>query len=910
MSAKPPTTFLHTGKIPLPQAVAARLSLTEGNSWDHVLVVLPTMETSRRVVEALLADHEVVFPPQFATPLTLIPFGEGEGVATATQAGMAWHAVLSEARDCPLTFGEHSDTKLAGSFVTLIRDLAAGGWSIPDAAKILLARDARWEEWCGLWNSYQQRLKGAGLRCPAEAQLETAASFTPPAGITKILIAGVADIPPLALRAVQNCQTEIFLHAPGADRSAFDEFGRALPEFWSRAHIHALDSQIHVVSDPAELGRALVEIPSSARMAVFSGEAGLSADLACSLEEAGRLGFLPEGNPVNRHPVTRLAMLLARLPGDGSWKHLETLIFHPDFSEWLAALLPGDAHKDWNRLGALTFCPDLPDILPRLHQPRCSDDEPSRLSLLKSFSPLLEKLQGLARSLAVPQAAPALRNILEEIYGPRDLARREGDKEAAKAVISLLDEISAFPELAKIDAATLLTMLEAVPGTWTPSREPGAVEIEGWLELAGEDAPVVVLAGLNEGLLPTKRRVDALLPDAARAALGLDDAVSRQARDASILHAALAVRPPENVVIFSLQQAADGSPLKPSRLLLRVPDEVLAHRVALLVPATLASPVERPLRRFSESPFRIARPERPITALSVTAFKSFLSCPLRFFLTNRLGFYSPQTGSPCLVATDFGSWIHDMLKQLGTHPVLAASQNADEIRSWLLPRWDALFIGLEADVTLMLQRESGRLRLEEFANAQAAMRAEGWRTALVEWKFSDLTRPGWPLALKGRIDRVDVRDGAMMLIDYKTGGLKKNKNPARSAHLAKARKPGRFGIKPEYAVLGGDVWCDLQLPLYAIAMKIASPVEIPEDIRLAYFLLADEVADTGLYEWTDADMASAESCAAGVAREVAADAVLEWIAAGDFSRFEVDPKYDDFEPLSLSHYIEEGALIV
>ncbi|MFA7233469.1 MAG: PD-(D/E)XK nuclease family protein [Terrimicrobiaceae bacterium] len=907
MPAKPPATILHTGKIPLPQAVAARLR--SGNEWDHLLVVLPTIEAGRRVVDALMGDNGVIFPPRFATPLTLIPFGEGEGVATATQAGMAWHATLSEAVDCPLTFGEHPGAGLAGSFVTLTRDLAAGAWNIPAAAKILSPRDPRWLEWRGLWESYMARLASVGLRCPAEEQIAAAENFSPPPGITQILVAGVADLPPLALRALRNCGAEIFIHAPGSDRGAFDEFGRARPEFWSQAILPVQDRQIRVVSDPAQLGRAVAGIGSPSRIAVFSGDAGLSADIVCALEESGRAGFQPEGNPLNRHPVTRLAMLVARLPGDGSWSHLETLVFHPDFSDWISDLFPDEAHEDWNRLGALTFCPDLPDLPERLRHSRSSDDESSRKYLLKTFSPLLEKLLGLERSMASPNAAGALRKILADIYGPRDMGRRPGDKEAAKAVIALLDEIAAFPALAQIDAAALLTMLEAVPGTWTPSRDPGAVEIEGWLELAGEDAPVIVLAGLNEGLLPTKRRVDPLLPDAARAALGLDDAVSRHARDTAVLHAALAVRDPHDAHILSLRQAADGSPLKPSRLLLRVPDKDLAQRVKGLVQVPAAH-IEPPPRRFVEEPLRIARPPGPIRSLHATAFKSHLSCPLRCYLANRLGFSEPRTGSPNLGADVFGSWIHDVLKQLGNDPVLASSRNADEIRSWLISRWDGLFQGLEDDVTLMLQRESGRLRLEEFSRAQAAMRADGWRTELVEWKFSDITPPGWPLALRGRIDRVDARDGAILLIDYKTGGLKKNSNPARTAHLSRARPPGRFGIKPEYAFLGGDVWCDLQLPLYALAISLARPIGVPEEIRLAYFLIADEVAETGLCEWEDADMAGAGRCAAGVAAEVADDAVLDWIAERDFSRFEVDPEFDDFASLALSRYIEEGALVV
>ena len=308
MPAKPPAIVLNTGKIPLPQALAAHLRPAGEKSLDHILVVLPTIEAGRRVVDALLGESDIIFPPRFATPLTLVPFGEGDGVATATQAHMAWHATLSEAKDCPLTFGDHPGTKLAASFVALTRDLAAGSLNIPAAAAILSGRDPRWEEWRALWKSYMARLASAGLRCPAEAQIEAAENFRSPDGITKILVAGVADLPPLALRAIQSCETEILVHAPGLDGDGFDEFGRARPEFWSRALMPVGDAQIQVVSDPAHLGRAVVGIESTSRIAVFSGDAGLSTDIACALEESRREGFMPEGNPLNRHPVARGAI--------------------------------------------------------------------------------------------------------------------------------------------------------------------------------------------------------------------------------------------------------------------------------------------------------------------------------------------------------------------------------------------------------------------------------------------------------------------------------------------------------------------------------------------------------------------------------------------------------------------------
>lgn len=917
--------------IPLPQAVARHLLSIADQAWDHLLVILPTLETGRRVVDALLqrTKEKLIFPPRFATPLTWLPFGEGEGVATSLQAELAWRKTLLNAGRCSLTFGEHSSTiareSLANAFVILMRDLAAANLNIPAASKILGERDPRWTEWGKLWKDYIHLLAGSHLQCPAEVQLTTARDFHLPPGISRLIVAGVYDLPPLTWEALRHCEAQLFLYAPGltASDAAFDERGRAQAKFWAKRLIPQSPENIRVVADFDELARetALSAKRLEGQVAFISGDTSLSLEISTALTSEGMEGFLPEGTPLTRHPIVRLAILLLRLRKDATWKNLDELLRHPDFLEnlerekiWYRREL-----GQWNRLGQLAFEPPLKKFDEHLEQACMELREDQKKQFIRSFLPLIKKMQHIAERLSVINAAPALREILSEIYGPRNMAKRSGDKDALKAIIRVLDEIAASPALSDVNTTTLETILESLPGSWTAERNPTAIEIEGWLELLGEDSPAITIAGLNEGLLPSRRRADPLLPDTARKLLGLDDAASRHARDAAILHAAIVTRKPGALQIFSVLRATDGSPLKPSRLLLRTPENDLPARILELCPESINAAHISASDRFPKAPLRIPRVLEPLRFMRVTDFAAYLNCPLRFYLSRRLGMKTPESVEPILQSVRFGTWIHEILRQFGQDAVLRESQDAEEIRSFLLSRWDSLFKGFEENLDLMLQREAGRMRLEQFSTKQAEVRAEGWRIQSVECPFTDcgseeIRLPGWLLPLRGRIDRVDVREDSVRLIDYKTGSYStaKLQRLPRSSHLTKTRPATRFGTKPEFAAFHEEIWCDLQLPLYAIVFRRMHALEAPADIRLAYFLLPDDIRQTGIYEWraSSEEIQSAADCARAIMDETASDVVLNQIAARDFRRFAVELPRDDFASLSLSRFIESGALEV
>jgi inactivated superfamily I helicase len=108
----------------------------------------------------------------------------------------------------------------------------------------------------------------------------------------------------------------------------------------------------------------------------------------------------------------------------------------------------------------------------------------------------------------------------------------------------------------------------------------GQVEMLGWLDLHHDPAPILILAGFNDGAIPQAVSADAFLPDGLREHLGILSNGRRYARDLYLLEAIRHSR--ERVTFIAGRQAADGEPLTPSRLLLAGEQHLLPARVLRL----------------------------------------------------------------------------------------------------------------------------------------------------------------------------------------------------------------------------------------------------------------------------------------------------------------------------------------
>ena len=432
----------------------------------------------------------------------------------------------------------------------------------------------------------------------------------------------------------------------------------------------------------------------------------------------------------------------------------------------------------------------------------------------------------------------AIARVLTEVYGDRNLhPRRDRELIDSLGVIGdgLRDLNALFADTACAEgAAPTWTLGEAMAllreSVWDdplPGRDvdvgssdaPPPVEIVGWLEVAADDAPVAVLGGLNEGLLPQSVASDAFLPDKLRRELGLLDDRRRLSRDLFVFEAAIRCR--QRVLLLASRTGLEDEPLAPSRLLLARRREQLPEAVlSFYRDAEAQSRVDReaaPSRRAFGVPAPTP-PNEPPEAMRVTAFRDYLRCPYRFYLRH-IERLEPQRDLPReLDGAVFGSLAHEVLGTFGWSEE-AASTDRDRVAEFLqelLRGGTERLFGSDRRHLLpavAVQIEQLKRRLMTFAVWQAEQVAGGWRIepAGVECGLSrDLIVDGQTLAVRGRIDRIDRHpEFGLRVIDYKTSD---SPSTAAAAHY---RKP-HGATQPE--------WHDLQLPLYRFLVE-------PGDLR-------------------------------------------------------------------------------
>lgn len=186
--------------------------------------------------------------------------------------------------------------------------------------------------------------------------------------------------------------------------------------------------------------------------------------------------------------------------------------------------------------------------------------------------------------------------------------------------------------------------------------------------------------------------------------------------------------------------------------------------------------------------------------VSATSYDALRQCPYRFFATSVLGLREQDELEEGLDRSDFGIWLHEVLRSFHAHrqTQLAISTQEEDVQAWLaaaqavikqegLDRESqrAYFLPFQADLDRMARAYVQWLRGHEDAGwvVQDTERAERR-----ELRIND----GLSVTLHGQLDRIDVRrqDGGRqrMVIDYKTGSAdtlkRKVANPLEDTQLA------------------------------------------------------------------------------------------------------------------------------
>jgi len=369
-------------------------------------------------------------------------------------------------------------------------------------------------------------------------------------------------------------------------------------------------------------------------------------------------------------------------------------------------------------------------------------------------------------------------NRIHTVVGALDFNETRLDKEQ-------IQSMKAFLRLFR-----QLVRAQRIPFSGEPLR---GLQIMGVLETRNLDFKNVFILSLNEGVFPSFGGKGSYIPFNVRRAYGLPTVAHQDAMYAYLFYRSL--QRAENVFIFYntetdvlgqgemsryLQQLIFESGLKINRHVLHNPVQ----------PAALQSITIQKNEEVMNTILQINTNRNGIQGISPSAVNAYIECKLKFYLRHIAKIREPKEVSEDIDARTLGNFLHNVLERF--------YKNLQAVKKSRLVEWSD-FNQSEASIDKLINDmfiENFRLNPEEkvdyegqrlvvreivkrFAQkileldqSHAPFTIEALEAQDLLYKVKINQAPGYVI-LGGKIDRIDRKDNELRIIDYKTGGDKR-----------------------------------------------------------------------------------------------------------------------------------------
>ena len=153
-------------------------------------------------------------------------------------------------------------------------------------------------------------------------------------------------------------------------------------------------------------------------------------------------------------------------------------------------------------------------------------------------------------------------------------------------------------------------------------------------------------------------------------------------------------------------------------------------------------------------------------SVSISAYNSLVACPYQFYARHILRLNELDEVHEGIEKRDYGERVHDILRRFHERYPFVSEQPIDELEAALRQISEQVFADLlKQDFAASAWLARWFKSLPAYLDWQLANEAQGWRYAEAERAFD------WELEgvrLRGRIDRLDVREDEKRVLDYKT----------------------------------------------------------------------------------------------------------------------------------------------
>ncbi|UJH69210.1 PD-(D/E)XK nuclease family protein [Allomuricauda sp. SCSIO 65647] len=306
------------------------------------------------------------------------------------------------------------------------------------------------------------------------------------------------------------------------------------------------------------------------------------------------------------------------------------------------------------------------------------------------------------------------------------------------------------------------------------------LQILGMLESRNLDFETVVITSVNEGILPTGKTNSSFIPFDVKKEFGLP---THKEKDAIYTyHFYRLLQRAKNIHLLYNTEIDTLEGGEKSRLLTQLLTDVkLQHYVE----HNIASPIVSASEKFS---FEVPKTPGLLDTLKILAEKGFSPSALANYIENPLGFYKKNVlkiketdgVEENIAANTFGTIVHDALEVLYRpfENSFLTTYALEETKKKIAPTVEEQFLkwyspnSLKSGQTLIVFNVITKYLQNLIDNEISDAEQHEIKILGIEKEVSldlDIQELGFPVTLKGKIDRIDEKDGQLRILDYKTG---------------------------------------------------------------------------------------------------------------------------------------------
>ena len=306
------------------------------------------------------------------------------------------------------------------------------------------------------------------------------------------------------------------------------------------------------------------------------------------------------------------------------------------------------------------------------------------------------------------------------------------------------------------------------------------LQIMGMLESRNLDFETVILTSVNEGILPSGKSNNSFIPFDLRTRLGLPTFKEKDAVYTYHFYRLLQRAKNIHIIYNTEPDVLEGG--EKSRLISQILTDPNKEKDIVAKVATPAiEPVIQALSTFKKNDglMRLIQNHAEI-GFSPTSLSNYIRNPIDFYKRNLLGINDSLEVEETIAANTFGTIVHDTLEDLYT-PFLGeylSSEGLIKARGNIQPLVQKHFAKsyLDGDISrgrnLIAYKVIVRY-LEKYIDSEISEAKNHQIKILgIEEKLNvklNIPEIDFPITLKGKLDRIDEKDGMLRIIDYKTG---------------------------------------------------------------------------------------------------------------------------------------------